>query len=483
MRKATLTLTLLAAVALAGCGGGASEPPATSGGTPTTSTVTTTLSDPPVCEAPAGDFEQVWVTVTRVRAHISDAASSGDGGWVDLADLTASPMQFDLLGGAAGACTLATLGVVPSLPAGRYQQIRLHLLSNNPPGGAATPSPNHCASVGGFNCVQFENGQMELLLLSSQVQTGIKIPPGQIAGGGLVLEEGQTADINIDFDACRSIVIQGNGDVRLKPTLHAGEISVASTISGRVVDQTTTLPLVNGMVFVLAEQPDSTGIDRVVQQTTADPAQGTFSLCPLPSGNYDIVAAGIDQAGVTYNATVTFAVPAGAAMGDIPLTPEAGVSTAPGEIEGQVTTSTSMATATGADVQVSALQTATPVGGTPVLVTVPLFGSSTPLVTTDAGASCPMGTECASYELFVPASNPVVGMFSSGGTTYAPPAAGDVLYSVNALAFVPGTTDPDCSPSSLTTDKQADGTTLLKATAGSPVTAQTLAFTACQAGF
>jgi len=76
----------------------------------------------------------------------------------------------------------------------------------------------------------------------------------------------------------------------------------------------------------------------------------------------------------------------------------------------------------------------------------------------------------------------VVGTFTASGTVYAGPAVGDVLYRVNARAFVPGSGGAaNCSPSSLTTNQDNQGNPL-KAAAGTSVTAQTLAFTGCTEG-
>ena len=48
---------------------------------------------------------------------------------------------------------------------------------------------------------------------------------------------------------------QGNGGFRLKPTLTAGQISLADMdMTGRVVDQATGAPIPNGTVVVLVEQ-------------------------------------------------------------------------------------------------------------------------------------------------------------------------------------------------------------------------------------
>jgi hypothetical protein len=130
-------------------------------------------------------------------------------------------------------------------------------LNNTPAAGDATPAPNNCAGTGGFNCVELMNGTRQVVLLSSEAQTGIKIPPGQIARGALRLRSNQAADLNIDFNACASLVQQGNGAFRLKPTLHAGEVALTTqAISGLVVDTTTSQPIPNATVIVLAEQSD-----------------------------------------------------------------------------------------------------------------------------------------------------------------------------------------------------------------------------------
>jgi hypothetical protein len=370
------------------------------------------------------------------------------------------------------------LGSTTGLPPGAYQQIRLHLLSNTPASGEATPAPNACASVrgaGGFNCVELMNGTQQLLRLSSEAQTGIKIPPGQIAGGAITLTAGQAADINIDFDACRSIVLQGNGAFRLKPTLHAGQVALTTqAISGQVVDRGTGQPIPNATIMVMAEQPDTDSIDRVVLQTLASPTQGIFSLCPLSSGNYDLVIAALGATNVIYSATVTFGVPVGTALGTIPLVPVG----APGVITGLVTTADGGAT--GADVVLSALQTVTRTGSAPTQVTIPTFAGSTTNVATEstAGARCPGGTACATYVLTVPAGNPLVGTFAATGTAYVGPVGGSVFYSVNAQAFIPGTAGtPDCSSSSQSTPA------VLVSAGAPPSQAATLAFTGCAAGF
>jgi protocatechuate 3,4-dioxygenase beta subunit len=120
-------------------------------------------------------------------------------------------------------------------------------------------------------------------LLSSESKTGLKIPSGQIAAGGFTIAAGQTKDLDIDFNTCASIVTEGNGQYRLKPVLHAGEVSTTSTsINGNVLDQATGNP-VTGEVTVALEQKDTSGVDRIVMSTLAG-SDGSFVFCPIPSG-------------------------------------------------------------------------------------------------------------------------------------------------------------------------------------------------------
>ena len=496
-------LLLGLAVALAGCGGGNTQSSFSSN--PVTGTISVSLSDPPICKGPLApseeQFEKIIVTITKVRAHISGSASGSAGGWVDLVDLTSAPKQVDLLSGADTTCILSMLGSSTGLPAGNYQQIRVHLLSNNPPGSAAVPSPNLCddagAGPGPFNCVQPVGEALQAINLSSQDQTGLKVPPGRIAGGRLMLEEGQPGDIDINIDGCRSIVRQGNGQFRLLPTLHAGEVSLSqNTIGGKLValnpaDSTTSPIPTPATMIVLAEQPDSGGVDRVLASRVLNPdGDGSFSFCPITGeGTVDIVGAAIDTNGVTYNATIVFNVPPGTNVGNIGLVPESGASTAPATLEGVVSTQDGASAATAADVSLSALQAATPTGGSERLVTIPTFGESTLNVATAASTAeltCPTNTKCAEFTLNVPASNPRVGTFSGGSVTFAalPDPLAEILYRVNGVASVPGSEEKgtNCSPSSVTVDKLADGTTTLTVTAGNTSTTQTIAFTGCQAG-
>jgi hypothetical protein len=433
----------------------------------TTAAVQTTISDPAPCAAPQGAFSHVYVTITDVRIHQSSSASPTDSGWVDLTpQLAKNPVQVDLLG-VSNQCFLKILGNT-EIQAGSFQQVRILLAPNS-----ATVSGNQCGTSA--NCVMLAADLTSTpypLQLSSESQTGIKIPPGQIAGGQFVVPAGGSEDFNIDFSACQSIVTQGNGMYRLKPVLHAGEVGTQSGISGTVIDAATQAPIVGGTTVVVLEQNDGSGVDRVVMETVADNT-GAFSFCPVTSGTYDIVVAAINGSGIAYGATVITGVQASSGLGTVPLT----AAQAPASLTGSITTSTgTMATA--ADLTLSALE---PISSS-LMVTVPLAGQSAATATlmTAPAMSCPTNTDCVSYTLSLPAANPSVGMFSSSGhQSPAPPATGSVQYTIDATAFTPGMAgQPDCSPSELKTN-QTSGMTPLVVTPGGSATAATLPFTGC----
>jgi hypothetical protein len=242
----------------------------------------------------------------------------------------------------------------------------------------------------------------------------------------------------------------------------------------------TSQAISGGVTVAALEQNDGSGVDRVIMATVAD-SSGGFVFCPVPAGSYDIVVTAINGSGTAYAPTVISGVQPGNALGTVPLVAETGANTAPASINGQITTTAGNA-ATSADIVLSALEPAA-INGSNVLVTVPLAQQSaaTATVSTAAGSSCPPHTDCASYTLAVPALNPSVGVFSTSGSQQpSPPAPGPVIYTVDAQAFMPdsgGTSD--CSPSDLQTNTAAGGGPLA-VTAGTGVSASTLAFSGCQ---
>jgi hypothetical protein len=463
---------LVAALVIAACNSGSISTASGMG------TVTLKLSDPATCQAPSGPFSHVYVTITDVRANVSSTAGDTDGSWVDLTpNLSKSPKQVDLLGLADNKCFLASLGDPMQLQAGTYQQIRVILAPNT-----ATVSGNACGSSA--NCVMLTSDSSNTphtLQLSSEAQTGIKIPGSQISSGGFTIAGGQTKELDINFLTCESIVKQGNGQYRLKPVLHAGEVSAISTsINGTVVDSATG-KAVNGTVYVAIEQPDNTvaKVDRVIMYEKVN-ADGTFVFCPLPSGSYDIVIMGTTTGGSFYQPTIVTGVTVGGTVGTVkiylpPATPNASLS-------GTVTAQTAANVGAIADVQLSALETVgTATYTIPLPPTVTQTSATLSLETAAAvaPATCPAGspsgtTDCASYTLNLPSGAVNIGAWSASGATLTV-TANLATYSVDGIATVPSTGGTlDCSPSELTVAGPA-----LTAAALNP-TGINLAFKSCQ---
>jgi hypothetical protein len=448
-----------------GCGGGAKSTPQT----PQTGFVNAALSDPATCSAPAGPYSHVFVTVTDVKIHTNTSAEGNEGGWIDLTpDLKNSPKQVDLLSQPDTRCFLAMLGSKTEVQAGSYQQIRIYLADDN-----TSISGNQCAAAPGHpaNCVILAaDSSVHALKLTSEAKTGLKIPSGQIAGGKFTIGAGETKDLDIDFNACASIVATGGGQFILKPVLHAGEVALSSSINGTIVDSVTGQAIVGGAAIVALEQKDSTSVDRVLMSTTAD-GNGGFALCPVPTGSYDLVVAAVNGAGVFYAGTVTTGVQNGTSVGKIPLTPEPGPNTGPASLTGAVETS-STSGAISEIVMLSALQTIS-IGGSNVLVTIPLVQQSlaTANVTTEGAASCESGFDCVDFTLALPGVNAFVGSFGVGGTVYSQ-GAGPAIYTV------------DAQPISHQDDTQACGqadaqSSAIAVTPGNSFSAGTLTFTGC----
>jgi hypothetical protein len=429
------------------------------------------ISDPATCQSPSGPFSHVYVTITDVKAHVNATAGDSDMGWVDLTpNLSNGPMQVDLLGQANNQCFLATLGDAQQLQPGSYQQIRLILASNS-----ATVANNACGSSA--NCVILaSDSSVHTLQLSSESKTGIKIPSGQIASGGFTVAAGQTRDLDIDFITCQSILRQGNGQYRLKPVLHAGEVSTTSTsINGKVLDGVTGNP-VDGKVVAAVEQKDAIGIDRVQRATLAG-VDGSFVFCPLPAGTYDVVIVGTRSDGAIYEPSIVTGVSVGSTTGNVNLFALTSATMSSSTLNGIVTSQNSSNMGTVADVELSVLET---LGS--VTYTIPLSPTSTQSSATlsletaapGGGLTCPNNTDCADYTLAVSSGAANVGAWSASGTILTANVT-LATYKMEGQASVPSSGGlADCTPS-----ERATNASSLSA-GGSTVAVDPLAFTACQ---
>ena len=259
-------LAVAAAGALVACGGGGGGGSSAAG----TGTLRVALTDSPAC-----GYDQVNVTVERVRVHTSMGANDSDMGWTEIP--VSAPRKINLLDLQNG--TIAELGQT-TLPAGTYTQIRLVLRPN----GGGSPA----------NSVVPTGSSEQPLATPSAQQSGLKLI------NGFTVNPGELTDIVIDFDACKSIVARGNGSFGLKPVMQmlprtGGAIAgfVEPGLSGVTVSAQK-----NGVVL-RATQPTSTGQFLLAP---VDPLQSPYDVVFTAAGRTTSVIATVP---VTPNATTS----------------------------------------------------------------------------------------------------------------------------------------------------------------------------------
>lgn len=275
-------------------------------------TLSASLTDAPAC-----GFDAVNVTVSKVRVHASGSASDTEGGWTDI--VLTPARKINLLNLTNG--TLDLLGTT-SLPAGRYNQVRLVLDPNTGAGLANSVVPTGTTAE-------------QSLDTPSAVQSGLKL------NGEIDIVAGAKTDIVIDFDACKSIVTKGNGKYALKPVVKLIP-AVLNGISGVVAPA-----LLTSKVMVNAQQ------NGVVIASTVPSATGEFTLARLPAGNYDVVITADGRA-----ATVIGAVPVATATTKVALSTAAAPITMPVSQTGSIGGTVKLAPVSATEVAtVSAKQT------------------------------------------------------------------------------------------------------------------------------
>jgi hypothetical protein len=241
-----LSLALSAGAALVVACGGSID------GDRATGTLRLSLTDAPAC-----GYDNVWVTVEKVRVHRSGSADPGDDGWSEV--VLATPQRIDLLEYTNG--NVLPLGET-ELPAGTYTQMRLLLSAN----GNSAPFANAIKPSGGS-------------------ETALDTPSGQQSGlkfnVDMTVPENQVASFVLDFDACRSFVRAGNsGKYLLKPVIRV--IPVLSDTGQRIVGNVHA-GLASGDTLISVQQ------GGVVVKSTPPQPDGSFVLYPVPEGTYDLV--------------------------------------------------------------------------------------------------------------------------------------------------------------------------------------------------
>jgi hypothetical protein len=251
---------------LTACGGGGS-------GSPATSTLHVLLTDTPAC-----GYDHVYITVDHVEI-------SPDGNSWTSVPVDPSLSRIDLLK-LQNKTVLTLVGSAP-LSAGTYEQVRLVLKSN----GNAAPWANSVVLSSD------PSTQIPLTTPSAQ-QSGYKIV------GPFTVQAGTQADLVLDFDACKSVVVAGNsGKYLLKPVVTAMAEAVSGSITG------ITYPGAQ----VYAEQSGT-----IVNNTVADASSGNFILYPIPISNppsvshVDVVVVPPASGTAGYDTAIIQDVPVGA---------------------------------------------------------------------------------------------------------------------------------------------------------------------------
>lgn len=282
---------LAAAVSLlAACGGGGSSstPPSSDPGM-----LRVALTDAPAC-----GYDEVNVTVEKVRVHRSASAEDGDSGWSEV--VVNPALRVNLLDLTNG--VLAELGQT-ELPAGSYTQLRLQLAAN----GGSAPYANSLVLSGSEDEIPLDT--------PSAQQSGLKM------NLNLTVQPNEVADLVLDFDACKSVVKRGNsGRYNLKPVV---SVLPRVRVDGLVAEGRVAPAIALGSTSV------SLQLDGVPVRSTVPMADGRFVLYPVPAGSYDLVVSAEGRVtavmtGVPISAASrTFVTPTGTAIDPPAGTPRA----------------------------------------------------------------------------------------------------------------------------------------------------------------
>ena len=235
-------------------------------------TATVSIAGDPGC-----GYDNVNLTITKLRFHMNPAATESSAGWTELPLTT--PRRINTAQLRNG--TTLTLGTAALLP-GHYAQARLVIDANS--SGNTT------------NSVTVAGSSTEVPLITQSPST-----QGVLYNDNFDIANGKATELVVNVDSCRSIV-PNNDQVLLRPVLTP--LPAAKNGITGFVDKA----LVGANVRATAQQ---NGV--IVRASLVDPLTGEFDLMRLPAGNFDVVitadnAAAAVIAGVTVAADGTVAL-------------------------------------------------------------------------------------------------------------------------------------------------------------------------------
>lgn len=199
---------------------------------PSQTTMTVRLVDAPA------DYDQVLIDVLDVEIH------SDETGWQPMDEVESG--IYNLLDFTNG---MDTVLATSTLPPGRISQMRMVLGENN---SVVMDEENHA----------------------------LQTPSSQQSGLKFLIQADLTAGIEyemwIDFDAGKSIVVQGNGDYLLKPVIRTYTKATTGSIQGSICD-------VDSQVYINAIGQDGSEYGTYASE------EGEYQINGLPEGTYQIV--------------------------------------------------------------------------------------------------------------------------------------------------------------------------------------------------
>lgn len=190
-----------------------------------------------------------------INVRMTDATGPYDGVFIDLqgveitgndgkaVSMNVNAGVYNLLNFSNGLDTLIATG---TLEVSTVSQIRLILGTNN------------SVKV---------NGVSYPLSTPSADQSGLKLQVHQ------TLEAGVLYSVLLDFDANKSVVVEGNGNYKLKPVIRTIETAISGAINGKI------LPV--GTIAIVTATSD-------ISYSTNVNVDGDFLLVGLPSGTYSV---------------------------------------------------------------------------------------------------------------------------------------------------------------------------------------------------
>ena len=213
------------------------------------------------------------MTIARVEVH-----HDGNGSWQTVAEPNKTYNLLDLVNGVR-----EDLGIA-SLDAGHYTQMRLII--------------GETAEAGGINMFSVAHPYANYVINLADEVHELKVPSGTNTGlkivNGFNINENQTTELILDFDAMRSVVKAGkSGKYLLKPTVKVLNTVEYAIVSGQVTDADTTPATPLEGALVTAQVADAAKLDVkdqvVIEAGTLADVNGDYALFLAP-GDYNLVA-------------------------------------------------------------------------------------------------------------------------------------------------------------------------------------------------